>query len=245
MMFDAGKDGQKRGAGMKDHLAAKVAAERARLDAIKDAAAVPDECGPDIAPSPARRGFVLVRPVELLPVGTDRVEAVHRGYGGRSAIQCADVFDAMRAAAARRKKPMALTPGQISMARRYRDLVELLAADGCKLSNLDASTGSGDSGGWMDRRLQVSQEVDILRRRIGNGVALSVRRVRPSDRGAAQRGQILDRVMVDMVCLKGCSVDQVLRAHGWQTNGRGRKAVTDALSAALDRMIGYRGEKKS
>ncbi len=118
-----------------------MAAEALRLRAAQAAAAIPAACGPDIAPSPARGGFVLVRNVELLPVGTDKVEAVHRGYGGREAIRRADAFDAMLAAAARRKQPAPLTPGQIAIGRRYHDLVELLSADGTKLSSLQASKG--------------------------------------------------------------------------------------------------------
>lgn len=222
-----------------------MAAEALRLRAAQAAAAIPAACGPDIAPSPARGGFVLVRNVELLPVGTDKVEAVHRGYGGREAIRRADAFDAMLAAAARRKQPAPLTSGQIAIGRRYHDLVELLSADGTKLSSLQASKGGPDGRDWMDRRLELSAEVEGMRKRIGSGVAMSVRRVRPSARGDHQRGSITDRVLVDMVCLQGKSLADVLRFTGWQVDGRNRKAVADALSAALDRMIGYRGSKSS
>lgn len=219
--------------------------EALRLHAIKAAAAIPEECGPDIAPSPARGGFVLQRNIELLPVGTDKVEAVHRGFGGRAAIRRADVFDAMIAAALRAKRPVPLTPGQIAMGRRYHDLVEMLSADGTKLSQLQGSFGSGDTGGWMDRRLALSSELDGIRRRIGTGSAMAVRRIRPSTRGQAQRGAISDRVLVDMVCLKGRGLADVLRSHGWAVKGAHREALTAALSAALDRMIGYLGQKSS
>lgn len=219
--------------------------ERARLDAIHAASAVPDDCGPDIAPSPARGGFVVERQIALVPNGIDtrglgKWAAAPTGYGHRASIRRADVFDAMQAQAARRKRPMILTPGQVAMGRRYHDLVELLSADGCVLSRLDASHGSGDGGNWMDRRIQLSNELDMLRRRIGAGVAMAVRRVRPSARGADQRGPIMDRVLVDMVCLKGCTLDQVLVAHGWAKDSTARKVVGEALCGALDRMIGYR-----
>ena len=222
-----------------------MAAEALRLRAAQAAAAIPATCGPDIAPSPARGGFVLVRNVELLPVGTDKVEAVHRGYGGREAIRRADAFDAMLAAAARRKQHAPLTPGQIAIGRRYHDLVELLSADGTKLSSLQASKGGPDGRDWMDRRLELSGELDGMRKRIGPGVAMSVRRVRPSARGGNQRGAITDRILVDLVCLHGKALADVLRSQGWQVDGRNRKAVSDALSATLDRMIGYRGSKSS
>ncbi|MDS9467337.1 hypothetical protein RGQ15_07085 [Paracoccus sp. MBLB3053] len=220
----------------------KRAAEAQRLAKVRNAGAIPEECGPAILAAPARGGFVLHRNLELLPVG-DKVEAVHRGYGGRSAIRRADVFDAMIASAQRRKQPWPLTPGQIAIGRRYADLVMMLKADGTKLSRLDASTGSADGGNWMDHRLELSDEVATLRKRIGPGIALSVRRVRPSDRGDDQRGPILDRVLVDMVCVEGRTLDQVLKAHGWSVKGSHRKSITHALSEALDRMIGYRAKK--
>jgi len=223
----------------------RKADEAARLAAIRDAGAIPEECGPDILASPARGGFVLHRNIELLPVGADKVEAVHRGYGGRAAIRRADVFDAMVAAALRAKRPLPLTHGQISMARRYAAMVEVAASDGMRLSSLDASHGGGDSLGWMDRHLSVAEELSVLRSRIGSGVAMAVRRVRPTARGDGQRGPILDRVLVDMVCLKGRTLDQVLQAHGWSTYGETRRAIARALSAALDRMIGYRPPKSS
>ena len=42
-----------------------------RLASVKAAAAVPEACGPAIAPAPARGGFVLVQNIELIPVGAD------------------------------------------------------------------------------------------------------------------------------------------------------------------------------
>ncbi|WP_411838587.1 hypothetical protein [Paracoccus sp. ME4] len=228
---------------MKAEEAARAAA--LRLKAVKDAGAIPDACGPDIAPAPARGGFALVDNIEFLPIGTDDVVAVHRGYGGRHAIRRADAFDAMLAAAARRKQPAPLTHGQISIGRRYHDLVQLLSADGTKLSSLQASAGGPDGRDWMDRRLEVSAEVDRLRRRIGTGVAMAVRRVRPSDRGGPAARQITDMALVDAVCLKGKGLAQVLVFHGWSVKGVHRDALSAALSGALDRMIGYRAAKSS
>lgn len=216
-----------------------------RLESVKAAAAVPEACGPAIAPAPARGGFVLVQNIELIPVGADEVAAVHRGYGGRQAIRRADAFDAMLAAAARRKQPAPLTHGQISIGRRYHDLVQLLSADGTKLSSLQASAGGPDGRDWMDRRLEISAEVDRLRRRIGSGVAMAVRRVRPSDRGGAAARQITDMALVDAVCLKGKGLAQVLVFHGWSVKGAHRDALSAALCAALDRMIGYKAAKSS
>lgn len=221
--------------------------EALRLHAIKAAAAIPEECGPDIAPSPARGGFVLQRNIELLPVGTDKVEAVHRGFGGRAAIRRADVFDAMIAAALRAKRPIPLTPGQIAVGRRYHDLVELLTADGTKLSSLQSSFGGGTGRDWMDRRMEFSAELEGMRRRIGIAPAIVLRRVRPSQRNRdLQPGEraphiFTRRDLVDAVCLKGKTIKQALVLFDWQDNGRNSKAALEALSRTLDAMIGYRG----
>ncbi|WP_304615853.1 hypothetical protein [Paracoccus sp. (in: a-proteobacteria)] len=217
----------------------RMAVEAARLRQMQAAATPPEVCGPAIPASPARGGFVLVQNVELLPVG-DKVQAVHRGYGGREAIRPADAFDAMLAAAARAKRPAPLSPDQVAIGRWYRDLVELLSADGMKLSSLQASHGGPDGRDWMDRRLALSGRVDVLRKRIGGGIAMAVRRVRPSARGSQGACIITDRALVDAVCLHGKSIKAVLKAHGWSDYGGHQKALAEALSAALSRMVGYR-----
>jgi hypothetical protein len=229
-------------------------AERAaalRLRAVKDAGAIPEACGPDIAPAPARGGFVLVQNVELLPIGTDKVAAVHRGFGGREAIRRADVFDGMLAAAARRNRPSPLTPSQIAVGRRYRDLVELLTADGMKLSSLQGGAGSGDARDWMDRRLEFSAELDTLRRRIGIGPVMVLRRIRPSQRkrdlapGERAPETFTRRDLIDGICVKGLSIKQLLLRFDWTDSGRNCKATIEALAGTLDAMIGYRAQKSS
>ncbi|MFN3315075.1 MAG: hypothetical protein ACK46Q_16680, partial [Hyphomonas sp.] len=101
-----------------------------------------------------------------------------------------------------------------------------------------------DGRDWMDRRLEFSAEVEGLRRRIGSGVAMSVRRVRPSARGARAARPITDLALVDAVCLKGRGLADILIFHGWSVKGSHRDALSEALCGALNRMIGY-GRKKS
>lgn len=235
----------RRGFAVEIDIEERFEAEAARCESIHTAASVPAACGQDIIPAPARGGFVLERIRHL--DGMTRADFVEttKGYVRRSPIRRADAFDAMIAAATRAKREWPLTPGQISIGRRYHDLVELLSADGTKLSQLQGSFGSGDSGNWMDQRLALSREVEGMRRRIGTGVAMAVRRIRPSDRGEAARGPILDRDLVDMVCLQGRGLADVLKSHGWAVKGAHRDAISEALSAALDRMIGYRVKKSS
>ncbi|WP_423212264.1 hypothetical protein [Paracoccus yeei] len=233
----------RRGIGVELDVTDRLAAERHRCDAMIEDATPPEECGWLIPSAPARGAFEVFMPQAMVQGSDGKWARQPTGHAGRHAVRSADVFDRMLVSARRRKQAAPLTPGQVAMGRRYRDLAELLSSDGTKLSRLDASFGGGDSGGWMDRRLELSDQVRRIHRAIGNGMALSVRRIRPSNRGADQRGPIMDRVMVDMVCLEGRTLDQVLVAHGWTPDGRTRKAVWEALCGALDRMIGYRGVK--
>ncbi|QEU08757.1 hypothetical protein [Paracoccus yeei] len=233
----------RRGIGVEMDVTDRLAAERHRCAALIQDATPPEQCGWLIPAAPARGGFEVFMPEAMVADAKGDRTVQTTGYAGRHAIRAADVFDRMLVAAKRRKQDAPLTPGQVAMARRYRDLAELLASDGTKLSRLETSFGGGDSAGWMDRRLMLSDEMRRLHRAIGPGMALSVRRIRPSARGADQRGPIHDRAMVDMVCLHGLTLDQVLLAHGWVKDGRTYKAITEALCAALDRMIGYRDEK--
>ncbi len=224
--------------------AARLRNEADRIAAIKVAAQLPAECGPAIIPAPARGGFVLQRIRHMEDMTREDFVETPDGYVRRSPIRRGDAFDAMEAAALRRKQACPLTPGQISIGRRYHDLVELLSADGTKLSQLDGSFGSSDGGDWMDQRLAISRELDRMRHRLGTGPAIQIRRVRPSSRGGNDRKAFTQRQLVDAICLSGKSIRDVLGDFGWQQDGRNCKAAIEALAAALDTMIGY-GRKKT
>lgn len=224
---------------------AQVDQERQRLAAIIAAAAPPVECGGRIIPAPARGAFKVEPQTQLLPQGVDGWVQADAGFAGWRPIRAVDVFDVMLRAAAKADQPPPFSPGQVAIGRRYRDLTEKHAAGGIKCSDLTGWVGGGSGGDFMDAYLAEGRELAAMQRRIGTGAALSVRRVRPSARGGAGRRNIPDRVLVDLVCLGGRGVSDVLRAHGWAVKGDTRKAVTKALCGALDRMIGYRGEKTS
>ncbi len=222
-----------------------TAAEAAQLLHLHLRAVPPVECGPEMVAAPAR--------------GPMRVVASRRMVGamsvrdGFSRMEEADVFDRMeRAARDAWSKALSLLPeaeqarlryvppfssGQVAMARRYRALVESHSAGGVKCSTLDGS-GGGDGGGFMDAYLAEGDELRRLWRAIGPGVAMALRRLRPSARGS--RISIKDRALVDAVCLAGRSISEVLRAHGWADKGEYRAAARVALAAALDRMQGHR-----
>jgi hypothetical protein len=217
---------------------ARLQDEAARIAEIKARSAVPEICGDAIPQAPGRGGFRVFEPQALYPDAEGGFEAKPAGYRGRSAIQRADVFDVMAAKAARHKKASPLTPGQVAIGRYYRDLVERHTCAGLKCSSIEVvRSGSGGRGGdFMDAVLRDREDIERLRRRIGSGSAMVVRRIRPSTRGS--RTSIFDLRIVDMVCLEDRALGDVLKAHGWSVYGATSQAVAKALGLALERMRG-------
>ncbi len=213
-----------------------------RVAAIKSAHTPPAACGPDVGAAPARGAFRTYDPIGLVPGSTERVRSeAHRGEGeaiARKGVAVVDVFDRMMVEAARRKMPAPLTPSQIAIGRHYRALAEQHEAGGFKLSSLDRTGGTG-SRDVMDVRLAERCELVELRNRIGTGVAMKVRRVRPSVRGVVNR-LIHDISLIDCVCLRDMTLTEALRSFGWSSRAGNALAVRAALCGALDRMAGNR-----
>lgn len=236
---------------------ARLQDEAARIAEIKMRGCVPVECGPEIPMAPGRGPMMRFTPRQIRQTECGSFVSVKTGEAGRDAARVADVFDAMeraslkahRAAEVRRasagQDPQAysvlFTPGQISTARDYAALVERVSASGVKCSSLEA-VHSGGGGGGGDREAAIFRDFQRLRalhRRIGDGLAKEVRRIRPSKNGGVKRRVIYVRRLVDMVCLGDMSLHEVLNKHGWEKKGDAIKALRAALCAALDRMQGY------
>lgn len=221
--------------------AERLAEEADRIEAVRSAGRVPEAAsGGAIRDAPARGAVALHVEMELVPQADGSYRQQVRNHQGRAGLRVADAFDKMRAKAAPRGASAAdlFTPGQVAMGRRYRALVERHDAGGMKCSSLDGKVSGGGAAAldMMDRMLMDRRELDLLLRRIGPGVAMSVRRVRPSKRGA--RLTIPVRDLVDRVCLRDQTVSDVLRAYGWSVKGQTVDQVRAALRDALDRMQG-------
>lgn len=213
-----------------------------RVAAIKAAYTPPAACGPDVVVAPARGAFRTYDPIGLVPGSTERVRSeAHRGEGEavvRKGVAVVDVFDRMMVEAARRKMPAPLTPSQIAIGRRYRWITEQHDAGGFKLTSINSTGGGAGATDVLVQRLSERKELVELRRRVGVGVAMSVRRVRPSQRGAGSR-VIHDIDVIDRVCLGDLTVTEVLREFGWSTYSGNTAALRVALCGCLDRMVGY------
>jgi hypothetical protein len=188
-------------------------------------------------PAPARGPMVRFAPIAVTPVGADGFEVSHVGFRGRDAARAADAFDVMELQA-RRKAGAAYRPlfsvAQVQAGRRYAELVERHSAVGMRCASAEAlAAGSGGGrgdGGYIDA---VIHEGDMIRRieaAIGRGVALAPRR------GGGARRAIADLELVQLVCLRGMTLAQVLRARGWVPDRATRAALHGALCGALDRM---------
>lgn len=220
----------------------------ASLAAILTAATPPESMG--AAPvAPARGAMGLVDEACILP-GSDvgaapgylpRLRTTGRFWREVDPLSVMCRQAAMRHAETGSDAPFVapFSPGQIAIGRHYRALTERYEAGGVKLSSLEAGRDSGSRGGdFMDAHLILGRELTGMHRAIGDGSALAVRRIRPSARGS--RVSIPDRRIVDMVCLGGLTLSDVLAAHGWASKGETRRALREALCAALDRMRGHR-----
>ncbi|MDI3335878.1 hypothetical protein QKW60_05635 [Defluviimonas aestuarii] len=236
----------------RERVAARLNETDAPMRALNAAAIPPDICGPEIPASPARGAYRVFRPVEIVP--GSRGTARPSGYQGpgelrpRAAIAKADVFDAMRADAYRRHEAAGgdpelfippFTPGQEQVGRDYRDLTERHEAGGMKCASLETIGKGGGQGEFIDAFIAEGMRLAWMVNRIGVGAAMEVRRVRPSKRGVRARGVILNRTLVDMVCLGDRSLSDVLKAHGWAAKGDTREALRKTLASILDCMRGY------
>ncbi len=215
--------------------------EDARIAIVRAAGAVPLACGAEAPVAPARGPARMVDFVKAYPKGETGSEVKPAGHAGRKTVVLLDNIEIMRAQARRRCGTFGLTDEQVGMARLYHTLVQNLEAGAVRCVSLEGQTGGGGSReGFTDHRLALHRRVDAMRARIGNGVAMQVRRVRPSKRGddGMARRNIPDRAMVDLVCLHGLTPSEVLALYGWSVKGETTRAVTAALAAALDRMLG-------
>ncbi|RJE84018.1 hypothetical protein D3P04_13455 [Paracoccus onubensis] len=223
--------------------AARLLDERDRLARLIFRAHPAEGCGPAIPVAPARGPQRSVTPHVMMPDPKDKSgwKVEETGWRGFKAAQAMDIFDTLALKAAKRKEVPPFTKGQVNVARLYRDLVERHDAGGMKLASLEGrvASGSGKGGDFMDAFLAEGEAIRRMQRAIGNGVAMQVRRVRPSVRGGKSARNIRDRDLVDAICLHGKSFRQVLEVHGWTVTGRNVQSLIGALGCVLNRMQQY------
>lgn len=234
-----------------------VGTEAWRIGEVRAMGAVPDNVGP-VPEAPARGPIRVTDMRKIVRTDSGGLRRVQDGFEGRKTMHIGDAFDviegkartaytkaANRAGRAGKDLPVYIPPftsAQIGMGRTYRALFEKYDSKGVKCSSVESLSGGGSDGdAFIVALLADGTNLARIRERIGSGVALSVRGVRPST--CNRRGMILDRTLVDAVCLQDKTMTDVLRAAGWvrvgqSAKGEHVKALTRALAAALDRMAG-------
>lgn len=214
--------------------AGRLKAEARRVADVMARGDVPPECGPMIPHAPARGPFRVFEDVTLYPDGEDGWKPAPSGYRGRKTMARMDAFDVMQAQA----RNVLFSPGQVAMGRYYAALFEAHSCAGVQCSSLEGRVDRGPGGGgeFIDAVLRDRERLDVLRARIGGGVAMQVRKQRPSDVGS--RRLISDRDLVDAVCIHERTLADILKAHGWTKTGKSVAALRGSLCDALDRMMG-------
>lgn len=221
-----------------------------RCSAMIDAATPPVECGDGIRPAPGRGPMATFHPRCATVTDAGNVRVQRDGYKGRTGARVADVFDLMTNQARRAhsaKGPDAgpfvppFTYDQVRIAREYQELVEFVSGCGLKMQSLDGS-GGGSHDDISERTLAAIRRLRHLQARIGRGIAKEPRKLRPSRHGQSgvARVAVMDRVLVDNVCLSGRTISEVASSHGWAKDAKVIKALRAALCDALDRMGGFR-----
>lgn len=213
--------------------------EADRLDLVRQAGLPPEACGPELPVSPAAGGYRVFDVLQAYPDGEDGTVLRPGGFQGRKTAARADAFDRMRAQAERRRAVAPFTAEQVHAGRRYAALAQYVDGGAMKGSWPSGGGHGGSQEGFTDHRLMLSRDLERIRKRIGPGVVLSIRRIRPSARasGAARR-PITDRALVDQVCLNEMTISEALAAHGWSVKSDHIGAAMRALAQALDRMLG-------
>jgi len=218
------------------------------LAAVKARGMAPGICGPMMGCAPARGRLIPFMPVFVLRDAKGEEQQIEAGHVGRHAARVGDVWDRMEDQARRSGGGFLFDPAQVEAGRDYAALVQRINSSGMSGSSMEVVSGrGGGSGGTVSEA--VAHDVARLRglrARIGPGLALEIRRVRPSVRGKRRALHHLD--LVDMVCLGGKSVVEVLQRCGWPKKGDSVKALRAELCLCLDRMSGaaprYRSDHK-
>ncbi len=221
-----------------DHTAglARREAEVGRIEGIKAKAAPPEMMS--AAPvAPARGPQQMVQNFSVTTGGMRRTEGGH--WVELSPLASAVVTARLRHEGKGTEAPFVApyTPGQIAVAEDYAALVEWRQGSALKCASLEAGRGGSGSGVYIDSFIQQGLWLAELQRRIGDGVAMDIRR--HMDRGNARR-RITVRAAVDMVVLAGQDLSAVLQRFGWSAAGQHRNELRAHIRGALDRMQGYR-----
>lgn len=207
------------------------------MAAVRARGAVPKGCSSAIIDAPARGPLI---PLQLYTLHVDAEGEGHRieqPYPGGRPARVGDAFDRMEAQARRAGGGGLFEDAQVEAGRAYAALVERCESSGIRGISLEVSGQRGGGGGeFIDAVIADSRARAAMERRIGDGMAMPIRRVRPSRRGRRVAIRHLD--LVHRVCLGDQTLSEVLVACGWGKKGELVHALRLELRGCLDRIAG-------
>lgn len=210
-------------------------------DLIDRRGAVPLICDREQIPAaPARGPVLLFHPRQAVITDTGNVATERTGRF--AAMQVQDGFHKAQVHARSRKQPEPFTPGQVNIGREYAALFHRCESSGMKLSQIGGAGGGSGALGVSEAVLADMQRLAWLTKRIGGGVALTIRRVRPSKRAgsaASKARNVTSMRLVEDFCAHGETISAILRAHGWSDYTGNKKLLHAVLCANLNRMSGH------
>lgn len=213
--------------------ALRLKASADRCEAVLDRA-LPPVAMHEATVAPARGAMGLVPNWDMAVGGMRRLDGAH-------GVMLSPLARMVAEARARHRGDGAFVPpfnpGQVQVAEDYAALVEWREGSAMRGQNLQGGRGGSDSGVFIDTFIQQGLWLAEMHRRIGGATAMAPRR--HMDRGNARRA-ITVRAAVDMVCIAGRSLSEVLVAFGWVAKGETRDELRGHVRGALDRMQGYR-----
>lgn len=220
----------------------RLASEADRVRQILDDA-TPPVLMREAPVAPARGPQQLVPNFTVTGGGMRRVDGGH--WQGLSPLAAAVAQARLRHEARKPDAPFVppFNPAQVAVAEDYAALVEWREGSALRCASLEGGrSGGGGAGLFIDSYIDQGRWLAELRHRIGDGVAMSVRR--NMDRGNARRA-IKVRVAVDLLCLEGVAIKAILRRFGWVGNMQECGDLRSAICGALDRMQGYADEGRA
>lgn len=207
------------------------------MASVRAHGAVPEGCSSAIIQAPARGPLVAVQEFTIHVDAEGVGHRIAQPYPGGRPARIGDAFDRMEDQARRAGGGALFEPYQVRAGRDYAALVERCESSGIKGISLEVMAQRGGGGGeFIDAVIADSRARAAMERRIGDGFAIPIRRVRPSARG--KRVGIRNLALVQRVCVGGQTVSEVLAACGWGAYGDARVALREALCSCLDRMAG-------
>lgn len=215
-------------------------APAARVEVVKASGAAPVGVGEHIVPcAPARGPVERFTPREVVRTDAGNYRAVRTGK--TDALRRSDAFDVMEVQAARRAKSRnrahgrLFTMAQVFAGREYASLAEKHSAVGVKCSSVEGMSRGSGGGSYMDAVVAEGRRLERMRAAIGGDWAKEPRRVAPH---GDRRRAIRVRMLVDLVCIEGATISQVLDRFGWSRKTAHIDELRGHLCAALDRLHG-------